>query len=34
MELFGSKAEVGLMDIIPCDEQEFLICKWRPEGKL
>lgn len=31
MGLF-SKKEGGLMDVIRCDEQEFLIWKWRPSG--
>jgi membrane protease subunit (stomatin/prohibitin family) len=30
--LFSSKKEGGMMDMIRCDEQEFLIWKWRPEG--
>lgn len=33
MGLFGSKKEGGLMDIIRCDEQEYLIWKWRPSGE-
>jgi membrane protease subunit (stomatin/prohibitin family) len=32
MSLFGNKTEGGLMDIIRCDEQEFLVWKWRPAG--
>lgn len=32
MGLFGNKSEGGLMDVIRCDEQDFLIWKWRPEG--
>ena len=32
MGLFSSKKEGGMMDTIRCDEQEFLIWKWRPEG--
>ena len=32
MALFGSKTEGGLMDVIRCDEQEYLIWKWRPSG--
>jgi membrane protease subunit (stomatin/prohibitin family) len=32
MGLFSSKKEGGMMDMIRCDEQEFLIWKWRPEG--
>ncbi len=33
MGLFGSKKEGGLMDVIRCDEQEYLIWKWRPSGE-
>src|ERR1035437_9502529 len=32
MALFGSKSEGGLMDVIRCDEQEYLVWKWRPKG--
>ena len=32
MALFGNKIEGGLMDVIRCDEQEFLVWKWRPSG--
>jgi len=32
MGLFSNKKEGGMMDTIRCDEQEFLIWKWRPEG--
>ncbi|MBK9413569.1 MAG: SPFH domain-containing protein [Bacteroidetes bacterium] len=32
MGLFSSKGEGGLMDVIRCDEQEYLIWKWRPSG--
>ena len=32
MGLFGSKQEGGLMDVIRCDETEYLIWKWRPSG--
>lgn len=32
MGLFGSKNEGGLMDVIRCDEQEYLVWKWRPKG--
>lgn len=32
MGLFGKK-EGGMMDIIRCDEQEYLIWKWRPSGE-
>ncbi len=33
MGLFGKKEEGGLMDIIRCDEQEYLVHKWRPSGE-
>lgn len=33
MALFRKKDEGGLMDIIRCDEQEYLIWKWRPSGE-
>ena len=32
MGLFGNKSEGGLMDLIRCDEQEYLVWKWRPSG--
>lgn len=32
MALFGKKSEGGMMDVIRCDEQEYLIHKWRPSG--
>lgn len=32
MGFFSSKKEGGLMDVIRCDEQEYLIWKWRPSG--
>jgi len=32
MGLFGNKKEGGLMDVIRCDEQEYLVWKWRPAG--
>jgi membrane protease subunit (stomatin/prohibitin family) len=32
MGLFSSEKEGGLMDVIRCDEQEYLIWKWRPSG--
>jgi membrane protease subunit (stomatin/prohibitin family) len=32
MALFGNKSEGGLMDVIRCDEQEYLVWKWRPSG--
>lgn len=33
MGLFSDKKESGLMDIIRCDEQEYLVWKWRPSGE-
>lgn len=33
MGLFSSKIEGGLMDVIRCDEQEYLVHKWRPSGE-
>ena len=32
MALFGKKSEGGLMDVIRCDEQEYLVWKWSPSG--
>jgi membrane protease subunit (stomatin/prohibitin family) len=32
MRLFGNKTEGGFMDVIRCDEQEYLVWKWRPSG--
>lgn len=32
MALFGNKNEGGFMDVIRCDEQEYLVWKWRPKG--
>jgi membrane protease subunit (stomatin/prohibitin family) len=32
MGLFSSKKEGGMMDMIRCDEQDYLIWKWRPTG--
>lgn len=32
MGLFGNKEDGGLMDVIRCDEQEYLVWKWRPSG--
>ena len=32
MGLFGKKNEGGLMDVIRCDEKEYLIWKWQPSG--
>ena len=33
MGLFSDKKEGGLMDIIRCDEPEYLVWKWRPSGE-
>jgi membrane protease subunit (stomatin/prohibitin family) len=33
MGLFRSKKEGGLMDVIRCDEKEYLVWKWRPSGE-
>jgi len=33
MGFFGNKSEGGLMDVIRCDEQEYLVWKWRPSGE-
>lgn len=33
MGLFDRKKEGGLMDVIRCDEQEYLVWKWRPSGE-
>ena len=33
MGLFTRKKEGGVMDVIRCDEQEYLIWKWRPSGE-
>jgi membrane protease subunit (stomatin/prohibitin family) len=33
MGLFNNKTEGGLMDVIRCDEKEYLIWKWRPSGE-
>jgi membrane protease subunit (stomatin/prohibitin family) len=32
MGLFGGKSEGGTLDVIRCDEPEYLIWKWRPSG--
>ena len=34
MSLFSSKQEGGLMDVIRCDEQEYLVWKWSPNGSV
>jgi len=33
MGLFGSKSEGGFMDVIRCDEPDYLVWKWRPSGE-
>ncbi len=33
MGLFGRGKSGGMMNVIRCDEQEYLIWKWRPEGQ-
>lgn len=33
MGLFNKKNEGGLLDVIRCDEKEYLIWKWRPAGE-
>lgn len=33
MGLFGNKKEGGLMDVIRCDEENYLVWKWRPAGQ-
>jgi len=33
MGIFSNKSEGGLMDVIRCDEKEYLIWKWRPSGE-
>ena len=33
MGLFGNKSEGGFLDVIRCDEQEYLIHKWIPSGE-
>lgn len=33
MGLFSRKNEGGLMDVIRCDESDYLIWKWRPQGQ-
>lgn len=33
MGLFGNKSNGGLLNVIRCDEQEYLIWKWRPSGE-
>lgn len=33
MKLFGKGNSGGLMNVIRCDEKEYLVWKWRPEGQ-
>lgn len=33
MGLFSSKKEGGLMDVIRCDQENYLVWKWRPSGE-
>ena len=33
MGLFGNKSEGGLMNVIRCDENDYLVWKWRPSGE-
>jgi len=33
MGLFFNKKEGGIMDVIRCDEENYLVWKWRPEGQ-
>ena len=33
MGLFGKSKEGGFMDVIRCDEPEYLVWKWRPSGE-
>lgn len=33
MGLFGRKSEGGVLDVIRCDEEAYLIWKWRPSGE-
>ena len=33
MGLFSSKKEGGLMDVIRCDQEDYLVWKWRPSGE-
>jgi len=32
MGIFGKKSEGGILDVIRCDEENYLIWKWRPSG--
>lgn len=33
MGLFGSKKEGGILDVIRCDESDYLVWKWSPSGQ-
>ena len=33
MGLFSKKTEGGIMDMIRCDEKDYLIWKWRPDAQ-
>jgi Putative virion core protein (lumpy skin disease virus) len=33
MGLFGNKSDGGLLNVIRCDEKEYLVWKWRPSGE-
>ena len=32
MGFFGKKTEGGMLDVIRCDEEQYLVWKWRPSG--
>ncbi len=32
MGLFGKRTEGGMLDVIRCDEEQYLVWKWRPSG--
>ena len=34
MGLFNRKKEGGLMDVIRCDQENYLVWKWRPSGEV
>lgn len=33
MAFFGKKSEGGMLDVIRCDQEDYLIWKWRPSGE-
>ena len=33
MGIFGKGKSGGLMNVIRCDQEEYLVWKWRPEGQ-